>query len=199
MTLAKAPDGRINMTYQVAKETKVVKELPLRFMVVGEFGSKVETSGTGTGTKAELEPIGDRKPLEVNQSNFDRVMADVGPELYLDNIRDTYASTGEGQPVRQAPPVTLRFRRLADFHPDNLLVQLTEPQRVTVNGVPQERVQMEALAQALKLRRALMLLKGPMGSLSKFRRDMQQLIEDPETRAKLERSLLRHDAEGEGA
>ena len=119
----------------------------------------------------DLTPVEDRRPIAIDKDNFARVMAEQGvcvEARVADRLHD--------DPQAQLD-VTLRFTSLSDFSPDGIAMQ-----------VP-------ALQQLLRLRRALVALKGPMGNVPTFRRTLQQLLDDEALRG----ALLRELANGEPA
>ena len=64
-------------------------------------------------------------------------------------------------------PITMRFQSLRDFEPDAI-----------VNQVPE-------LQKLIALRDALKALKGPMGNLPEFRKQLQSLMNDEGARERL--------------
>jgi type VI secretion system protein ImpC len=84
---------------------KPASETPFRILVLGDFSGR-----TSRGVSAPAE-IGRRKPILIDRDNFDEVLARMGVEVRLSLAPD-------------APPLTLRFRELDDFHPDRLVRQV---------------------------------------------------------------------------
>ncbi len=178
LEVSQAPDGRLNLKYDIAGKTNEVRELPLRFMVVGNYAGD-----------REVAPIERREPVEVHQGNLDEVMGKLRPMVIAEKVRDVFAMPRKDQPAPETPPLELEFRTLADFHPDNLLRQLTEAKRDPKTQQVVTPPKLEVLAQQLKLREALMALRGPMGNLATFRKEMETVIQNEEKRATLERVL----------
>jgi type VI secretion system protein ImpB len=176
LEVSKAPDGRLNLKYDVAGKENEVRELPLRYMVVGNF----------TGDR-ELPPIEERDPVAINQTNFDEVMTKLKPKITATGVANVFADAKPGEPAAETRPLELEFNAMADFHPDSLLRQLVEPRVDPRTG--RMTAQIEALAQALKLREALVALRGPMGNRAAFRKAMEEFVKDDAMRAKLEQSL----------
>lgn len=172
LNIDKDAEGRINLKYDVAGTTEIVKELPLRYMVVGNFSGD-----------RELPPLEERGPVPVKRSDFDNVMASLRPTLTLDRVVTVSVDKQPGPSAEVTHAITLEFNSMADFHPDNLLKQLTTP-RPGSSTAP-----IEALALAKKVREALVALRGPMGNRAAFRRAMEEYIKDGNERAKLERAL----------
>jgi type VI secretion system protein ImpB len=67
--------------------------------------------------------------------------------------------------------VSLKFDSLRDFEPDAIVANVPE------------------LKEILDLRNALKALKGPLGNVPDFRKKLQALVQDEETRAKLLKEL----------
>ena len=63
--------------------------------------------------------------------------------------------------------VSLQFKTINDFDPDAVARQVPE------------------LNKLLELRQALVALKGPMGNVPAFRKQLQHLLSDEQTRARL--------------
>ena len=107
----------------------------------------------------------DRAPINVDKDNFNEVMSQQGLKVSL-SVRDTLSD----DPAAELP-MTLEFKTLADFSPESV-----------VNQVPE-------LKTLLELRSALHALKGPLGNLPAFRRKLQSLLADPDSRQLLMREL----------
>ncbi len=176
LEVSKAPDGRLNLKYDLAGKDNEVRELPLRYMVVGNFAGD-----------RELPLIEEREPVTINQTNFDEVMTKLKPAVTATGVANVFVDAKPGEPTPETRPLELAFNTMADFHPDNLLRQLVEPRIDPRGGRP--AAQIEALAQALKLREALVALRGPMGNRAAFRKAMEEFVKDDAMRAKLEQSL----------
>lgn len=63
--------------------------------------------------------------------------------------------------------VELKFESFKDFEPDSLVQQVPE------------------LMKMMQLREALVALKGPLGNMPAFRKRMQQILENEESRNRL--------------
>lgn len=146
-----APKERVNIVYksQVGDAQEEV-ELPLKILMMGDY----------TG-RADSTPLEDRKPINVDKSNFTEVMANQKLEVSAE-VSDKL-SNEKGATL----PVSLKFQSLADFAPEGV-----------VNQVPQ-------LKQLLELRAALNALKGPLSNIPAFRKKIQALLGDIEGRQKL--------------
>ncbi|HZA13704.1 MAG TPA: type VI secretion system contractile sheath small subunit [Myxococcaceae bacterium] len=146
-----APKERVNIVYksEVAGAQQDV-ELPLKMLMVGDY----------TGRKDD-RVMEDRAPINVDQRNFNEVMAK--QELRLDiSVEDKLT----GAP-NSSLPVSLKFESLADFGPEGV-----------VNQVPE-------LRKLQELRAALTALKGPLGNVPAFRKKIQALLGEDATREKL--------------
>jgi type VI secretion system protein ImpB len=115
----------------------------------------------GDFTLAEDErTIEEREPIAVDKSNFNEVLKAQGIAL---NLSVPNMLTNEKDANLQ---VTIKPEHIRDFEPDQI-----------VRNVPE-------LGKLLELRDALMALKGPLGNVPAFRRKIQALVGDPETRDK---------------
>jgi type VI secretion system protein ImpB len=106
---------RVHLTYEVETEgARVVKELPFVMGVVADF--------SGNPTKP-LQPLEDRKFIEINRDNFDDVMKRMTPGL---NMR--VANTIKGDDTEL--PVELTFNSLSDFEPASVIRQVEPLQKL---------------------------------------------------------------------
>ncbi|WP_224983053.1 type VI secretion system contractile sheath small subunit [Geomonas agri] len=109
---------RVRITYDVEVEDGVeVKEIPF---VVGVLA---DLSGT---PDPPLPKLKERKFVEVDRDNFNRVMEAVQPRLAF-RVDNTLCSDGSQLAVE------LRFTTLEDFHPERV-VQQVEPLRKLVEA-----------------------------------------------------------------
>ncbi len=81
------------------------------------------------------------------------------------NVTDTLDEENDEMPVH------LEFKSMKDLSPDNVARQ-----------VP-------ALESMLEMRRALLALKGPLGNVPAFRKAIQKILADDETRAVIMQEL----------
>ena len=103
----------------------------------------------------------DRKPINVDKDNFTEVMEK--HDLKVDiNVPDKLTEE-EGSELS----LSLTFKSLKDFTPEGVAAQVPE------------------LKKLLELRDALTALKGPLGNRPAFRKQLQKLLEDEGSRAKL--------------
>jgi type VI secretion system protein ImpB len=156
-----APKERVNIVYQPATgNAQEQVELPLKILMMGDF----------TG-KPDDRPLEERAPINVDKDNFTDVMAQQNLQVTM-SVPDKL-SQEEGASL----PVTLQFRSLADFTPENVVHQVPE------------------LEKLLRLRSALQALKGPLGNIPAFRRRLQDLLSDADSRQTLMKELGMKDGE----
>ncbi len=128
-----------------------------------ELPLKLLMVGDYTGKPSD-DPVEDRAPVNIDKDNFNDVMA--GMKLSLDmNVTDTLSEDNEEMPVR------LEFKSMKDLSPDNVAKQVPE------------------LDSMLEMRRALLALKGPLGNVPTFRKAIQNILNDDETRAQIMKEL----------
>lgn len=125
-----------------------------------ELPLKMLFMGDYTG-KADPRPLEDRKPINVDKDNFEQVLAE--QDLGLTVSVNDRLSGDDGASLN----LNLRFKSLKDFGPDSLVEQVPE------------------LKKLMELRTALTALKGPLGNVPAFRRKIQALLQEEETRKKL--------------
>jgi type VI secretion system protein ImpB len=150
-----APKERVNIVYKAqVGDAQEETELPLKILMVGDY----------TGRPDET-PLEERKPINVNQENFNDVMAkqELGVEVTVPD-----RLSGEKDAVLD---LALRFRKLEDFGPEGVVAQVPE------------------LRALLELRAALTALKGPLGNVPAFRKKIQSLLGDAGARKKLMQEL----------
>jgi len=141
---SKARESRVNIVISDALRGKMEPELPFRVLVMGDFTLKKDN-----------RPIYDRKPIDINKSNFDAVMQSFNLSLDV-NVADRVSGTGE-------MPVSLKFNTLKDFRPESIARQ-----------VPQ-------LRNLLEFREAMKALRPKMGEKA-IQGELLKAIKDPATR-----------------
>jgi type VI secretion system protein ImpB len=146
-----APKERVNITYKPATgNAKEEVELPLKLLMLGDY----------TG-RPDPRPLEDRKPINVDKDNFQKVMSEQKLTLSF-NVKNRLSENEDDE-----LPVNLKFRRLSDMEPESI-----------ANQVPE-------LKKLLDLRAALTALKGPLGNEKAFRNKIQQILGDPAQRNRL--------------
>ena len=118
-------------------------------------------------------PLEDIKPIRVDKDNFSDVLKGQNLSLQLNVANRLSENAAEDEQL----PITMRFQSLRDFEPDAI-----------VNQVPE-------LQKLIALRDALKALKGPMGNLPEFRKQLQSLMNDEGARERLLAELGAKDKE----
>ena len=114
--------------------------------------------------REDADAVEDRKINRINKNNFNDVMKDYNLSLDLsvpNKLDDKAASEKEDMAMN------LKFKGMKDFDPDAIVDQVPEMQKLK------------------QLREALVALKSPLGNVPKFRRKLQSLIEDKNSRERL--------------
>ena len=113
--LSRVRAPRVHITYDVEIGDAIeMKELPF---VMGDYSGKPDEA---------LPKVKDRKFIEIDRDNFDKVLAGMKPRLAY---RVDNKLTDDGSKMA----VELRFNSLDDFTPDNV-VQQVEPLRKLVDA-----------------------------------------------------------------
>lgn len=146
-----APQERVNITYKPSTgDAQSEVELPLKMLFLGDY----------TG-RPDGRPLEERKPINIDKDNFDRVLAEQNLGVTLSVPDRLSGDAGANMSVN------LKFKKLADFGPESIVEQVPE------------------LKKLMELRNALTALKGPLGNVPAFRKKIQALLEDKEARARL--------------
>lgn len=105
-------------------------------------------------------PLEGREPVNIDRDSFNEVLKaqEVSVRMPVPN-----RLVEGGAPLQ----VELRIGSLKDLEPDRIVAQVPE------------------LSRLLELRRALQSLKGPLANLPEFRRKIQDLVADQESRQRL--------------
>ncbi len=150
-----APKERVNIMYKSDVGTaEQMVELPLKVMVLGDFTFKEDE-----------RPVEKRKPINIDNQNFDEVMRGQNLSLNLD-VPDKL--TGE---IENSIPINLKIDTMEDFNPDNIAAQVPEMKKV------------------VDLRQALMAVKGPLGNVPALRKSIQKIMDNEKERASLMKEL----------
>jgi len=157
---SKARESRVNIVISDGLRGGAQPELPFKMLVMGDYTLKDDN-----------RPIEDRKPIDVNKSNFDSVMQSFNLSLET-SVADRVRGTGE-------MPVSLKFGTLKDFRPEAIARQIPE------------------LRNLLEVREALKALR-PVMSDKKVRETLTNAIKDPELREKI-MAMIAAPAEGDAA
>ena len=144
---SKARESRVNIAISDRLRGGAEPELPFRVLVMGDYT-----------LKDDKRDIYDRKPVDINKSNFDSVMQSFNLSLDL-SVSDQI--TGEGE-----MPVSMKFGTLKDFRPESIARQ-----------VPQ-------LKKLLELRDAMKALRPKMGDKA-AQKELMGAIKDPSVRDKI--------------
>lgn len=125
-----------------------------------ELPNKLMVVGDFT-LREEDEDIQDREAIAIDSASFNDVMAK--QNLKLDFVVEDKLSEEDDAEI----PVSLEFKSIRDFEPENV-----------VRSVPE-------LNKLLELRDALSFLKGPLGNIPAFKKQLENLLGDEQQRAKL--------------
>jgi len=128
-----------------------------------ELPLKLLMVGDYTGKPSD-ETVEDREPINTDKDNFNDVMGGMGLSLDV-NVTDTLDEENESMPVH------LEFKSMSDLTPDSVAQQVPE------------------LDSMLEMRKALLALKGPLGNVPTFRKAIQKILNDEETRGQIMKEL----------
>ena len=155
---------RVQITYDVEVGSAIeLKELPFVMGVLGDFSGQPEQP---------LPPMRDRKFVEINPDNFDKVLKGMAPRLSY-SVKNTLSSEPDAGQVK----VDLRFESMDDFSPERVAEQV------------------KPLKELLDLRTRLSDLRGSLQGNDKLDDLLVKVLSSTEERAKLKAEMA--DA-GEG-
>lgn len=117
--------------------------------------------GDFTGKESDA-PIEQRQLVGVDKDNFNKVLKE--QNVSLDASVPNALSDGD---ENEEMPVSLKFENMKDFSPDAVCQQVPE------------------LKSLVDLRDALTMLKGPLGNMPAFRKQLQKLMDDPATQERI--------------
>ena len=128
-----------------------------------ELPLKLLMLGDFTGKTGD-DTVEDRDPININKDTFDDVMG--GMNLSLDmNVGNTLSEDDDDMSVH------LDIKSMKDLSPDNVAKQVPE------------------LESLLEMRTALLALKGPLGNVPTFRKAIQNILNDDNSRAQMMKEL----------
>lgn len=135
------PKARINLSLDVETGGHQKKmELPLKMLVMGDF-SNGKTKGK----------VADRQRINLNQNNFEAVMADLSPSARFD-VPNLLAKDGSEFTI------DLAFSSMKAFRPDNVAQQIPE------------------LHSLMAMRNLLKDLKSNLLDNAKFRKELERIV-----------------------
>jgi type VI secretion system protein ImpB len=115
--------------------------------------------------KENDEVIEDREPVNVNKDNFNDVIK--SHNLTMSFSVPNRLEENSDEDIN----VDLKINSMKDFSPSQIAEQTPE------------------LASLMELRRALQALKGPLGNVPAFRKTIQAILENDDTRAQVMQEL----------
>lgn len=122
-----------------------------------ELPLKLLMIGDFTG-KNNDEMIEDREPINIDKDNFNDVMS--GMNLSMDlSVTDTLSEKDDDEMA-----IHLDIASIKDLSPDSIAQQVPE------------------LNSMLEMRKALLALKGPLGNVPTFRKTIQKILNDDDSR-----------------
>ncbi|WP_085677461.1 MULTISPECIES: type VI secretion system contractile sheath small subunit [unclassified Pseudomonas] len=114
---------------------------------------------------SEARALEDRSVMRIDKHSFNNVLNDAGVSLAM----SVPSMLGTAPDAELA--VSLQFNSINDFGPDRIARQVPE------------------LHKLLELREALVALKGPLGNVPAFRKQLQQLLNNEQARKQLAEEL----------
>lgn len=137
------PKSRVSITLDLhTGGTQKKVELPLKLLVAGDFSAGKEQA-----------PLAERRKTNIDRNNFDAVLSDLAPELKV-AAANTLADDGSELPV------SLSFRSMKDFEPEQVARQIPELQAM------------------LAMRNLLRDLKSNLLDNGTFRREFEKILKD---------------------
>jgi len=145
---------RVHITYDVEIGDAIeIKELPFVMGILGDFTGMPEQS---------LPRVRDRKFVEINPDNFDKVLEAMNPHLAF-QVENKLSEDPDAGQLR----VNLNFRSMDDFEPENVAKQV------------------KPLRELLDLRTKLSDLRGSLMGNDKLEEMLLRSVGDAEKLAKL--------------
>ncbi|SEM60589.1 type VI secretion system protein ImpB [Pseudomonas sp. ok272] len=112
--------------------------------------------------RADERKVEDRKPISIDKNTFDEVLAKQELNLAL-SVPNRLLDEDENAELA----MQLRINSMKDFNPASLVEQVPE------------------LKKLMELRDALMALKGPLGNAPAFRKAIEGVLADDQSRARV--------------
>ena len=124
-----------------------------------ELPLKLVMVGDYRGKEGE-DIVEDRVPVNINKDNFNDVIKSMNLSIDM-NVGNTLSEDDDEMPVH------LDIKSMKDFSPENVAQQVPE------------------LNSMLQMRNALLALKGPLGNVPAFRKTIQTILNDDDSRSKI--------------
>ncbi|HEX8541293.1 MAG TPA: type VI secretion system contractile sheath small subunit [Pseudomonas sp.] len=112
--------------------------------------------------QADERKLEDRKPISIDKNNFDEVLANQKLGLTL-SVPNRLQDEDDSQELA----LDLRINSMKDFNPASLVDQVPEMKKL------------------MELRDELMALKGPLGNAPAFRKAIESVLEDEDSRGRV--------------
>ena len=112
--------------------------------------------------QVDERPVEDRKPINIDKNNFDEVLAKQKLGLTL-SVPNRLQDEDESQELA----IDLSLKSMKDFNPASLVEKVPEMKKL------------------MELRDALMALKGPLGNAPAFRKAIESVLEDEDSRGRV--------------
>ncbi|UXH38262.1 type VI secretion system contractile sheath small subunit [Pseudomonas promysalinigenes] len=113
----------------------------------------------------DTRALEDRPVMRIDKHTFNNVLNDAEVNLAM-SVPSQLSTAPEAELA-----VSLQFKSINDFGPDSIVRQVPE------------------LKKLLELREALVALKGPLGNVPTFRKQLQNLLNDEQARLQLAEEL----------
>jgi type VI secretion system protein ImpB len=156
--LSRVRPPRVHITYDVEVGDAIeLKELPFVLGVLGDFTGMPEQ---------QLPRLRDRKFVEINPDNFDKVLEAMQPHLAY-QVENKLSEDPDAGQLR----VDLRFKNIEDFEPQNVARQV------------------KPLRELLELRQKLADLRGSLMGNDKLEQMLLEAVGDTQKLEKLKQEM----------